>query len=287
MRSAEVHLLEAVRRRPPLGMRFHDPVSADHVGDGLVVEVWPSNSPMQRRRAFVTPGGTWVAQGLPGLRAFESVQESDESTSRRLFTVEVEDAWERFLPFSFRVELPRLGLLRPEWVKEGPPPSSNTSFAPALPLFSRATRQPSPGFAIVRAEFWDESAQAPAAGALLVASVGEGPSVQAQADSAGRVTLLLPYPAPLTPTSPETRALPWGAQQWPVSLVARYSPQPASPLAPDLGRTLAQRPARLWSDLSGPGDSLQRPLYFGRELVALTEGDTLSRLRLTPAGSLP
>lgn len=283
--SAEVHLLETVRRLPPLVMRFRDFAGGGDVGDGLVVELWPSGRPSQRRRASVTPGGTWIARDLPGLQSFESGQAGDGSTSRRLFVVNVEDTWRRFLPFSFRAALPRSGLLRLEWLEEGRPPDA--SAAPALPLFSHPSRQPSSWIAVVRAELWDESAQAPAAGALLEASAGGASPIRAQADLAGRVTLFFPYPAPLPPESPDAPGLPWAAQQWPVTLSARYAPPPASALAPDLGRTLAQPPALLWSDLSGPGSSLQRTLSLGHELTVRTEGDTLSRLRLSPAGSPP
>jgi hypothetical protein len=146
----------------------------------------------------------------------------------------------------------------------------------------------------VRAELWDTSAKAPAAWALLQLSLGQQFLARGVADELGRAALFFQYPAPedFAPGSPGdgsafSQGPPLLQQTWTVRLEAFYARRSPLPRFPDLCDTLAQPPARLWPDSSGEQDFLERTLSFGQELVVRTQGDPLSRLRLTPTGSPP
>jgi hypothetical protein len=115
------------------------------------------------------------------------------------------------------------------------------------------------------------------------------------ADDKGRVALFFQYPAPedFAPGAPGSgssfsQGPPLLAQTWTVRLSAFYAHRAPVPEYPALDDTLkSQPPARLWPDLSGGQDHLELTLHFGQELVVRTQNDSLSRLRLTPTGSIP
>lgn len=280
-----VILLEKVSRVAPFGVRFRDTCTGQFVGDGLVVEAWAAGRPSTRRRAFVTSSKVWVLQDLPGLRDFElNDGQTLPGAPHKRFTVSVRDTLERFLPATFLAELPHPGLFSLDDATGSPlsPPSAE----PSVPLFSAPTRHAPPTLAVLHAELWDASHESPAAGALLEATVGNGPAVRGMADERGRTALFFPYPAPedFAPGSGSSFSpgLPPHEQSWTVRLTAAYAPRAS---APELRETLAQPPAHLWHDLSGGQALIERTLHSGQPLVVRTQGDALHRLRLTPTGS--
>ncbi len=297
-----LQFLEQVSRVAPLGVRFRDETTGRFVGDGLVVNAWPAAQPSLRRQAVVNHSSVWVLQDLPGLRELE-FGAGDASwwaslPPRKRFTVEVYDASGRFLPFSFQAELPFRGLFELDCITGSPlsplSPLSPPSHEPAVPLFSAPARQAEPTLAVLRAELWDESARAPASWARLESTLEGGPPVHGVADAQGRVVLFFQYPEPedFAPGSPgDGSAFPRGPppqeQAWKLQLTAFYTRRAPAPGFPDLCDTLAQLPARLWADLSGGQNHLECTLHFGQQLVVRTQGEPLSRLRLTPAGSPP
>ncbi|AKJ02903.1 Hypothetical protein AA314_04529 [Archangium gephyra] len=283
-----MHVLTKVSRVVPFGMRFRDESTGHFIGDGLVVRAFPPSRPSLSRHAFVTPSKVWVLQDLPGLRDFEMNGEGAlPKASPKRFTVELLDTLGRFLPLSFHADLPSHGLFSPV-------PLSPPSAEPSVPLFSAPTRQASRTLAVLRAELWDTTHDAPASWARLELSVGDGAPARGVADDKGRIALFFQYPAPedFAPAtagsgSSFSQGPPLLSQTWTVRLSAFYAHRSPVREFPELDDTLGQPPARLWPDLSGAQDHIERTLRFDQELVVRTQNDSLSRLRLTPTGSLP
>lgn len=165
----------------------------------------------------------------------------------------------------------------------------------ALPLYAAPTRPTGGGLAVLRADLWDATADAPAAWALMEARVG-GRVVRGYSDERGRVALVFPYPEPERPAeqSPPQAAAPFTRQEWVVQLFASYAPRRPVPTLPDLDATLRQPRATLWADAARTTPLAQAALRAGRELVVRSAGAStdssntpLAVLLITPAGSPP
>ena len=290
--------VERVTRVCPLGMRFWDPVTDSPVSAGLHVTAYPKDRPGRPTRAAVNHSGVFVLQDLPGLAEVERGAGDDEYWASLPpgpeFVVEVRDAEERFLPFRFSVRPPVKGLFSwPEERAGASPPAA----VPVVPLYSSPVRAVPPGMTAVRATLYDPDAEAPAAGAVLEASVGGRRLGRGVADGAGRVALIVPYPEPAAAfgSPPAGRRL--AEQHWTLALAAGYglaSPPPAAAAdVLDLGATLAPPRATLWADTARAHPLTQATLRFGRELVlqsaraAPTDPDPRSALWVTAAGSPP
>jgi len=166
---------------------------------------------------------------------------------------------------------------------------------PFIPLFSAPTRSPQGGMAVLRAELWDPLPRggegAPAAYALLEASLAGRQTLRAVADAKGRVALVFPYPEPAGAggTVPPPA---YTSQEWEVRLRAFYTPRGEVPPLPDLPAVFEQPAARLWSDEARTQPLTKATLRFGRELVlrshrtnagAPLEPTPLPVLLITPA----
>lgn len=300
----------------PLGVRFHDTVSGNIVGDGLSVWAYPTGRPTAKRPAIGNRKGVYVLHHGYGLRDREQgdgtqVYWDNPVPPNRDFIVEVSDDQHRFQPFQFTASLPSRGVFQWTGVDDSPL-SARTS----VPLFSSPARTAPGGMAVLRTELWDTSIDAPAAWAVLEAYDGDRRIAQGIADESGRVMLIFSYPAPITfaPSSPPGSPLgsPPGAsgpplteQVWPLGLRALYTPDRpvSSPLNaidtdqsfPDLRFTLTQPEATLWADAALSEVLEETNLRFGRELILKsrpTPGSPLSSVRdsvlfITPAVSPP
>lgn len=302
-----VRVLERLTLTAALGLVFRDTATGERVGRGLSVEVYRRANPRARAAAFANPSGVYVLHDAPGLGAtrFGAGDEAFWAGQPELsgYVVEVSDAERRFLPASFEVELFRRGL----YDFDSPLAASSPPEPTSVPLYSAPTRRVPPGFASLRAELWDASAEAPAAWAVLEARVAGRLAARGMSDAAGRLALLFPYPEPARtqagspPDSPPAlRAAPLLEQTWELALGVGYTGELARPAPapfPDLRRALGQLnapPARLWADRPGGAEIASAVLRFGREIVlrpdsfaSLSPPARQSALLITPAGSPP
>lgn len=295
------------RRVAPLGVRFVDDRSGDFVVDGLVVTAWPAAEPSRRVTATVGHAGVFSLHGVPGLGALEHGAGDDAywaAAPRRPFVIDVDDLARRFLALRFAAQLPVRGLFAPSC---GSPPEQ-LGPATGVPLFTAATRLPATGAAVLRASLWDPVAGAPAAWAVVEASIPSAvlrgvPPLRGVADERGEIALHLPCPDAEdldggsfdSPSGPAP--VPLIARTWSVDLVASYGRLPAGPPPlpgrpapiPDLCAAMAQPRATLWSDRAQTAPLSRAQLGYGRETVLRSTGSGAgpqSVLWLTP-GSPP
>jgi hypothetical protein len=141
--------------------------------------------------------------------------------------------------------------------------------------------------AVLRADLWDTSIDAPAAWAVIEAFTAGKLIARGIADDAGRIAVIFSFPTPLSfaPASPPGSPLgsppiatspPLTEQVWPLELHAFYTPdRPVvsppdfveGPPLPDLRFTLSQPPATLWADAEQTEILQETNLRFGRELI--------------------
>ena len=282
----------------PLGVRFWDEISNSVVGDGLVITAYPLTNPEHRVQAFTSPSGVYVLRDLPGLRAIENGP-GDAAfwanlPSKRPFAIEVQDQYRRFQPFLLTADLPVRGLLT--W--ECGATESLPSPVSMVPLFSSPARPVPSEMAVLRADLWDQEADAPAAWAVLEAHIPGQPPVRGFADDAGRIVLIFPYPEPidfvfgdLISPPPGTAGLPLTQHEWTIQLQATYTHLHPVPLIPELCTTLTQPVAHLWVDAANKHPLTEVTLRFGQELVVRSydfgTGTQLPVLYITPTASSP
>jgi hypothetical protein len=164
------------------------------------------------------------------------------------------------------------------------------------------------GAAVMRANLWDAAANAPAAWAVVQASIpsaaarGVSP-VRAIADDRGQIALHMPCPDVEdldggsfdSPSGPAP--VPLTARTWSVDLVVSYGHLAAGAPAignrgapiPDLCAAVTQPPATLWSDRARTTPLRRASLSYGSETVLRSAGSGAgpqSVLFLTP-GSPP
>jgi hypothetical protein len=295
--------LEAAPSRivTPLGIRFRDVALDRPITDGLVVLARSKQLDAPPRRLVPNPSGVFGFHELPLLHAFE-YPAPDGSSSAPVpgsfsYVVMVADTLGRFLPVVFSVDLPLAGLTSPPVFDLDPDP------APVLDayLFSAPTRAVTAGFAAVRADLWDEDADAPASHALVRATLG-GRSILGLADEQGRVLILMPYPvlARLRLGSPPgTGQRPPSEQSFPLSIEISYQPDLPRPFGaaavlpapwdamPGLKGILeSQGPVWIWPTLAGPAVTVWTgDVTYDRELVVFT--GTTSRLSISRGASPP
>jgi hypothetical protein len=264
----------------PLGIRFWDAARDVAVTSGLVVRARPEAAPGEPRPATPTRSGVYAFFGLPGLRSVEyppgDGPTSPPSVTR--FIVDVADAEHRFVPVAFLVDVPYAGIF-----PIGLGASLPGTGAPGFYLFSAATRQGSTDLAVIRATLVERLTGAPAAHAVLEATLPDGGRVLGLADADGQVAVLLPYPrfATVVGSPPVSAGAARQPPEWPLAVRVRYGPAGQTVLRPDLppelGSLLAQPFVQIWPGASGPPDSeLATSLVLGRELIVRTDdGSTL------------
>ncbi|WP_420125869.1 hypothetical protein [Longimicrobium sp.] len=280
--SVQIRVLERDRTFTPLGIRFWDAALDTPVTDRLQVHAWLRDSAYPPVPAVRSPSGVYAFHRLPGQASAEKPAGDDARPETDgpagEFVIAVDDPGGRYMGAAFSVPLP-LGY-RGEFLSGGPQPGKAY-------LFPAVSRPVPPGVAAIRADLADPDTGAPAAYAVLSATVG-GITRTAVADEAGRAVVLVPFPTPerLRQGSPpaDTRAA-----TWPVSLRARWEPaalrypfparegmNPAWAARPSLKSILdEQRTALVWTDEGQvPAVEWTETLVHGQEL----------RLRTTLAG---
>jgi hypothetical protein len=293
-----IRVLERFAILCPFGVRFQDSVMRSSIGEGLRVTARPSGRHAPKSEARLTRSDVFAFQNLPGLRDTEIGGGDDpfwESfdqgvARRRLFLIEVEDSWRRFLPFSFTAELPHRGLF------ELPCLGSPIEIpAQGVPLFSSPARLVPGGMAVVRAQIEELGTKKPAAGALLEieASSASMPATRARgfADNEGRVVVMFPYPE-LAPPPSQRLSPPAGGQslssrQWSVRARIFWGPTPAGDGLPDICALLNEQPEREPVGTISPLEPLPvQTLRYGQELVLRSE-KSLPVLFINTAASPP
>ncbi|HEU0054909.1 MAG TPA: hypothetical protein VFQ39_17105 [Longimicrobium sp.] len=305
--APRIRVLEWTRAFAPLGIRFWDAGFDVPVVDELRVHAWLRDGDFAPVRATRSGSGIYSFADLPGRRAQERPA-GDEEHAEALgptqeYVIAVDDPAGRWLPAAFSVTLP-LGY-RGEFL------SASAASAPGgagrAYLFPSASRPVSARAAAIRADLWDADLDAPAAYAVLRATI-DGATHTAVADEAGRALLLFPVPAVdrLRLGSPpgSGQGAPAG-NRWPVGVQAWYDPgalrfpfagraelDPAWAARPSLKSVLdEQRAALVWADDGqAPAAGLTAELAYGEELVLRTAGSGGSlhpRLWLSAAASPP
>lgn len=276
MTTATTTILDAVRRRPLLGMVLRDDATGDVVRDVRVRLSMPGLA--AQAAPVVTPSGVFAWRSLPGLAAWSLG--SEEQVLPRVAEVSVSDPQGRYLGYHFSVVLPHDGLATASCASPPEGPGSPIEGADAsLPLFSLPGRPPPSGMAVVRAALVGADGTTPAAYAMLRLVAATGETARGVADARGQVVVFLRYPritrargsaplgsGPLGPRQPLTTT------EWDLTLLAG-SPRHPVDAEPDLCDLLDQRAARLVRPGGGPGGPVTTAtLTYGRELVLPTDG---------------
>ena len=301
----------------PLGVRFFDPVIGKHVSD-LVVSARPTAHPRARALAMSpNRSGVFVLYSTPGLADFLSGS-GDTAFWAAMptpvhYTLIVADPQQRYLPFSFRVDVPTRGLYTWSCPLRSPIEADPTA---GVPLFSTPQRPPPEGMAVLRADLYDPVADRPAAWAVVEVHYEDRMLGRGIADARGQVAVFFPNPPPLDflPSSPPAAPLAPGTlsppaagslweQAWTVNIRVGWVPprapsppdaqvQPAE--APDLCASLSQLeepPAFVWADAAQTRLLTEASLKFGQDLVLRSahvsppDAGSPARLLITPAAT--
>jgi hypothetical protein len=257
--SSAPFLLETLTRVAPLGVRLWDAALGRPVADSsLQVTLVPAGQPFRRIPAFRNTSGVFVAQNLPGLRAWEFGEAAGSPADVRGFRIEIVDLAGRFHAVSLDAGLPFIGLFE---TMCGSPPSPPEGLHDVVPLYSLPTRAVPPGFAAVRAQL----TLGDGTGAHL-ASLDVGVA-RGFADARGEVLTLVPYPEPSGSTgSPPFE--PGGKltdQTWQVEIAASLPASTPDPLLPDICAFADRRVATL--EAGSTAFAAAQTLVYGRDLV--------------------
>lgn len=263
---------EVVTRVTPLGIRLRDEATGTAVRDGLVVSAGGVAGILNSTDVF-------VFSGLPGLGATErgagdaAFWSSPPVTAS--YQVLVDDALGRFQPFSFSATAPHRGLFDLPCAAASPPTSPPAlDGEPAVPLFSAPARPAPAAMAVVRAEIQEATTGAPASFAVLEVDAGSGgPSGRGFADAAGRVMVILPYPALPSGLGSGSRSL--ALATWTLSLHVRYAPAAATGPHPDLCAVLGQPAAVALAARGGTAQMSTAQLAYGLDLVLASAGTSV------------
>jgi hypothetical protein len=290
-----VLLLDRLTMVAPLGLRFHDAITGEAVGDGLSVWAYPVGRPQASRPLFLNRRGVYVLHDAPGLRELRNGAGDDDYWNnlppKKDFVIEVTDSRSLYLPFQFTASIPARGIY--EW--DGSISNSPPAAAKSIPLYSSPSRGTAAGLAAVRADLWDPTqvAQgAPAASAVLELYDDDRFIARGIADQQGRVLVLFPYPAPKTfaPSSPP--GSPLGSppratgpaltdQVWTFRARALYAIQSPPQIStdnslPDLRAVLSQPEATLWADETQTEELFEVAVQFGQPLILKSRPPSMS-----------
>ncbi len=292
----------------PLGIRFWDAATETQVRDGLQVTARPATAPASlpaasaalKRRAFRTLSGVYAFQGLPGLHDFEYPDEIGPAPTLPpslpdavSFVIEVHDAYRRFVPVVFEVELP----LRERGVFPFPDSGSLPGDpVPGFYLFPSAVRKAPSGLAVVRARLIDAGTGEAAAHAVLEVEIN-GERWLGVADDTGRAVVMFPYPVMTISLagSPPEGGTPLHEHDWPLAARVRYHPAvqavPAGSALPTLQSIVAQGASGLYSvapdsfPATTPVAVLPATLRYGEEAILRTQNQSV--LLIEPTSSIP
>jgi hypothetical protein len=296
--------LESTRIVTVLGIRFWDLTLDVPIAGGLTVTLRLGNTGQPIRDATLTSAGVYAFFGLPGLRAAEYPGSSGTGPAQTFtYVVTVQDQLGRYLPTVLVYTLDQTGAVLIGGIPD------NTPGPRIAYLFSAPTRIPPAGMAAVSAYLIDQTANAPAAWALVNIQVGTDPETWTGiADDSGTAMVLIPYPAAqsfLQGSPPGTGQANIADETWPLTAQVLYSPGLLGyPLAgapdlewpwtdtPNLKDILqAQQPATIWATPATPTSQFQATLTLGQNLVLRSSaGSPLSlssSLNITQGASPP
>jgi hypothetical protein len=294
-RSRRVVLFDRLTMVAPLGLRFHDAVTNEIVGDGLSVWAYRLDRATATRPLFPNRRGVYVLHDAPGLRDLQNGAGDDDYWKnlppKKDFVIEVTDDLGRFIPFRLTVALPTRGVYEWSDPATNSPPSSTRS----IPLYSSPARPVPAGAAVIRADLWDPkrgTKGAEASSAVLELYDHDRFLARGIADQKGRVAVMFPYPAPkaFAPSSPPGSPLssPPGAtgpaltdQLWTFRVRALYAIQSpphiaASDALPDLRTVLSQPEATLWANEAQTDKLLEVAVQFGQPLILKSRPPSMS-----------
>lgn len=302
-----IRVLERARSFTPLGIRFWDEAFDVPVEAELRVYAWLAGGGFAPVRAVRAASGIYSFHHLPGRWAQEHPAEDEDAPETagpaQEYVISVDDPGGRFLPTVFSVALP-LGY-RGEFLSAAlSPPGGSPGRAY---LFSAAGRPVAARAAAIRADLWDADREAPAAWAVLRATV-KGRTHTAVADDQGRALLMMPVPSVdrLRLGSPpgSGQGSPAG-NRWPATVRVWYDPgalrfpfagrgdvDPAWLARPSLKSVLDEQGAALVVDEEGqaPVSEHVAELAYGEALVLRTVdagGTPAPRLWITAGASPP
>ena len=285
-----VRILEHVVRPVALGVRLRDFALARDVGAGLQVAA-AADRPNPRSVPLAANGRhVWHADHLPGIVP-EPVHRSEPpddlafwAQPQRRFRLAADDPEDRFLPLRADLDLPVRGLASwPGWAALPQallaPLADDAGGGPVvcrdcLPLFSAPARRNPGGVAEIRAQLAAAEDAAPAAWALVTASVDGLVVGLGMADGHGRLALFMPWPPRPRAALPPMGEPPAPTHfSWQVTLAAHWTGlDPTTP--PTLAAAMAQLNAPARVPLAHLPDETPLPaqaLHFGRPLTLRTE----------------
>lgn len=282
---------DRITRVALFGARFLDTATGAPVAEGLTVTLFPTGRPEARADAFVTRGGMFALERVPGfgtldvgngvdivpdLGAGDKAYWEKAAAADRPYVVEVRDRLDRFLPVSFRTTIPTPGPFGTGGPASGLPE--------ARKLFSAPARLAPPSTAVLRAELREPKSAdypdgRPLKHALVVVEYNRKLAGTGIADGDGRVAVMFSYPEP--PLA--SRGAAGNMFCWSIS-VKVYHAGWAAPAAnrpsklPDIEDLLAQEKdslrLKVFKSLApDPVEELDVPkLELGQELVLRTAG---------------
>lgn len=290
----EYRLMERVKRRTLLGIRFWDPALDAQIADGLRVTLAPVENTGRTITAYRTRSGIFAFDNIPSMHDLETAWDDDSIGSpppTRSYVLDIEDPGGRFSGVAQMVNLPLpyRGLFLID-TDPGSPDDSTKGFS----LYSSITRTPPSQYVCVRGDLVDTHSGLPAADALLRVRTDEGSSWYGLSDREGRFSVLMPYPylhVAYGSSPPVSDGLRLFQRTWNITLSVQYSPSTLEPVPgsdkPSYFSILDQGQALIHPQFPvSPAegvDELITQLNYGRELVVSTDG--VSELHVSPTGS--
>ena len=286
-------VIESVRLRCALGIRFRDTATRQVVAAGLRVSATPAGAAAGTEpvTAQANRSGVWTFHGLRNLRTFElgteEFPEADSPPGPPSFRIEVQDAEGRFLPCAFNAAASPKGPF--QFASDLSPPWQWND----VPLFSAPSRPLAPGCAVIRASLVatpPTKPLEPASWALLQASATvrnrRVQAVQALgiADRQGNVAIMFPWPELVTlAVGSPPGGLRLEEQGWPFEFTGWHDfAVPASEFADvdTILSRLARSPDTLATVLSPLEIFTHATLKYGRELVLPEDRGALDQPRI-------
>ncbi|ESQ15771.1 MAG TPA: hypothetical protein DDY14_09280 [Chromatiaceae bacterium] len=290
----EYRLMERVKRRTLLGIRFWDPALDAQIADGLRVTLTPVENTRRTITAYRTRSGIYAFDNIPGLHVLETAWDDDSIGSpppTHSYVLDIEDASGRFSGVAQVVYLP---LPYPGLFLIDSDPGSPNDSTKGFSLYSSITRTPPAQYACVCGDLVDAHSGMPAADALLRVRTDDGSSWYGLSDREGRFSVLMPYPylhVAYGSSPPLSDGLRLFQRTWNITLSVQYSPASLDPVPgsdkPSYISILNQGQALIYPQLPGSPaggfDELITQLNYGRDLVVSTDG--VSELHVSPIGS--
>jgi hypothetical protein len=246
-------------------LQLRDVSDLSLVRDDLKVTATETRPNGARFPLAVTPGGTWSAPLVPGVRPATAADPTLWPAAAQPFEIRVCDPRRRYLPLRLVTSLPAAvpigwpgfaGLpaaIRPAVLPAGRPPAYTPDFVPMFPDIARVA----PGArAEVRAHLAIADAGVPAGNAgfaVMTVSIGGIVRGLGVADADGAILVSFAYPLLPTPT-PAARAAGTTRIEWPVRIAVycgrlAAAADGAPPLLPDILAQLNRTPSRVLARL--------------------------------------